>query len=165
MGRSAVTFGGAVLWLALALAAWPVPTEAADVATGSVVGRVTALRKGMPATAEASWKVRFTSQSGGMEPLEVPLKNGVYETPQLPVGAYQVQVVDAFGQPVGAPQPVTLSAGAIRVDLRVEVVQAAGGDDDRSRWKVLAIVGGAAAALALAAGGGGSDAPPASPSR
>jgi hypothetical protein len=75
-------------------------------------------------------------------------------------GAYDVQVVDAFGQAIGATQTVVLKEGAIRVDLRVEQ-PAAGTPQDRSRWKVVAIVGGAAAALALAGGGGDS----ASPSR
>jgi hypothetical protein len=163
MGRSTITFRGTALWLAVALLVPAPPLRSADQPTGSVVGRVTALHKGMPAPAEASWKVRFTSQAGGLEPVEAPLRNGVYETPELPVGAYQVQVVDAFGQPIGAPQPVTLQAGAIRLDLRIEVFTSGGGREERSRWKVVAIVGGAVAALALVAGGG-SDGAPASPS-
>jgi hypothetical protein len=140
-----------------------VPAPAAEGATGSAVGRVTALHKGMPAPADSSWKVRFTPRAGGGEPVELPLKDGVYETPELPVGTYDVQVVDAFGQAVGAPQSVVLGPGATRADLRVEMAKAGTAEqgDRGGNWKVWAIVGGAAAALALAAGGGdgGSDAP------
>ena len=137
------------------------PTFAAEEATGSAMGRVTALHKGMPGLADPSWKVRFTPRTDGGAPVELPLKDGVYETPPLPVGTYDVQVVDAFGQAVGAPQAVVLTAGAIRADLRVET----GPDGEKkSSWKVWAIVGGAAAALALAAGGGnGGNDTPASP--
>ena len=139
-----------------------VPASAAE-ATGSVVGRVTALQKGMPAPVDSSWKVRFTPRDGGGQPIELPLKDGVYETPELPVGTYDVQVVDAFGQAVGAPQSLVLGPGATRADLRVEMAKAGTAEqgDKGGSWKVWAIVGGAAAALALAAGGGdgGSDAP------
>jgi hypothetical protein len=135
------------------------PAPAAAEATGSAVGRVTALHRGMPAVADSSWKVRFTPRAAGGEPVELPLTDGTYETPELPVGAYDVQVVNAFGQPVGAPQAVVLTPGVIRADLRVEMGPEGG--EGKSSWKVWAIVGGAAAALALAAGGGdgGSDAP------
>ena len=140
-----------------------VPAPAAEGATGSAVGRVTALHKGMPAAADPSWKVRFTPQAGGGEPIEIPLEDGVYQTPELPVGSYEVRIVDAFGQPVGGAQTVVFTPGAFRADLRVEVgdTPAGQGGDRKSTWKVWAIVGGAAAALALAAGGGdgGSDAP------
>ena len=134
------------------------PVAAAEGQTGSAIGRVTALHKGMPGTADPSWKVRFTPPAGAGEPIELPLKDGVFETPELPVGSYQVQVVNAFGQPVGQPQTVVLTPGAMRADLRVET---AGQADKGGSWKVWAIVGGAAAALALAAGGddGGSDTP------
>jgi hypothetical protein len=140
-----------------------VPASAAEGATGSAVGRVTALHKGLPAVADPSWKVLFTSRTGGTDPVELSLKDGVYETPELPVGTYDVQVVDAFGQPVGEPQAVVLTPGAIRADLRVEAGKAgtAAQADGGPNWKVWAIVGGAAAALALAAGGsdGGGDSP------
>ena len=154
------------LILTAALLGGSSPVLAAEGGTGSAVGRVTVLRKGMPSTAEPTWKVRFTAQDGKSDPVEVPLKEGVYETPELPVGAYQIQVVDAFGQVVGAPQPVVLTEGAIRADLRLELTKDSGGagatGDKKSTWKVVAIVAGAAAVLALVAGGGDDD-DPASP--
>ena len=150
--------------LMLGLLGATVPARAADEATGSAVGRVTVLRKGTPSSADPSWKVRFTPQAVGAQPLEVPLQDGVYETPELPLGPYQVQVVDAFGQTVGAPQQIVLIAGASRADLRLELNDGEGGaGEKRSAWKVAAIVAGAVAALALAAGGGGDDDSPASP--
>jgi hypothetical protein len=147
--------------LMLGLLGATVPARAAEGATGSAVGRVTVLRKGTPSSADPSWKVRFTPQAEGAQPLEVPLEDGVYETPELPLGPYQVQVVDAFGQAVGAPQQIVLIAGASRADLRLELQDGEGGAG--SGWKVAAIVAGAAAALALAAEGGGDDDSPASP--
>ena len=154
---------GLVAMLTAAVLVGSVPVTAAEGSTGSAVGRVTALHKGMPAMADPSWKVRFTPRAGGGEPVELPLKDGVYETPELPVGTYDVQVVDAFGQAVGAPQSVVLTPGATRADLRVEVLKpgTAAQGEKGPNWKVWAIVGGAAAALALAAGGGdgGSDTP------
>jgi hypothetical protein len=148
-----------------------VPVPAAEAATGSAVGRVTTLHKGVPAQADPTWKVRFTPSAGGGEPIDLPLKDGVYETPELPVGSYQVQLVDTFGTPLGEPQTVVFTPGAFRADFRVEVgsAQVAGqGGEKKSVWKVVAIVGGAAAVLALAAGGGSDDGggdPPASPSQ
>ncbi|HEX5041852.1 MAG TPA: hypothetical protein VFV75_03040 [Candidatus Polarisedimenticolaceae bacterium] len=154
---------GLVAMVTAAMLMAGVPARAAEGGTGSAVGRVTPLHKGSPAVADPSWKVRFTSRTEGAQPIELPLKEGVYETPQLPVGTYDVQVVDAFGQPVGEPQAVVLTPGAIRADLRVEAGKAgtAAQADKGPSWKVWAIVGGAAAALALAAGGsdGGSDLP------
>jgi len=85
----------------------------------------------------------------------------MYETPELPVGTYDFQVVDAFGQALGASQTVVLTPGAIRADLRIEVGAPQG--EKKSNWKVWAIVGGAAAALALAAGDGDGGGAPASP--
>ena len=144
------------------------PTSAATgAATGAALGRVVALRKGMPGVADPTWKVRFSPKAGG-EPIDVPLHAGVYETPDLPEGAYDVLVVDAFGQPIGNTQVVVIRPGATRVDLQVEMVGSNGGTGtasaDRRRFKVVAIVGGAAAALAIAAGGGGGSEPAGSPS-
>jgi hypothetical protein len=152
---------GLVAMLTAAVMVWGAPLPAVEGTSGSAVGRVTALHKGTPATADPTWKVRFSPQAGGGDPIELPLNDGVFETPELPVGSYQVQVVNAFGQPVGAPQTVVLTPGAIRADLRVEAPAPAAQADKGSNWKVWAIVGGAAAALALAAGGGdgGSDTP------
>lgn len=150
---------GLVAMLTAVLVMGSVPGTAAEGTTGSAVGRVTALHKGTPAAADPSWKVRFTPRAGADGPVELPLKDGVFETPELPVGNYDVQVLNAFGQAVGESQTVVLTPGTIRTDLRVEV-EAAQAEKGAS-WKVWAIVGGAAAALALAAGGGdgGSDAP------
>jgi hypothetical protein len=155
-----------VAMLVAAMVIGSVPVPAAEAATGSAVGRVTTLHKGVPAQADPSWKVRFTPSAGGGEPVELPLKDGVYETPELPVGSYKVQLVDTFGKPLGEPQTVVFTPGAFRADLRVEVGsdQAAGqGGDKKSTWKVVAIVAGAAAVLALVASGGSDDSP-ASPS-
>ena len=153
---------GLVAMLTAVLVMGGVPATAVEGTTGSAVGRVTALHKGMPAAADPSWKVRFTPHAGGDAPVELPLKDGVFETPELPVGTYDVQVLDAFGQAVGESQTVVLTPGTIRADLRVEVGKAGAAQAEKgANWKVWAIVGGAAAALALAAGGsdGGSDAP------
>ena len=153
---------GLVAMVAAVLVMNGVPATAVEGTTGSAVGRVTALHKGMPAAADPSWKVRFTPRAGGDAPVELPLTDGVFETPELPVGTYDVQVLDAFGQAVGESQTVVLTPGTIRADLRVEVGKAGAAQAEKgANWKVWAIVGGAAAALALAAGGsdGGSDAP------
>ncbi|HET9300056.1 MAG TPA: hypothetical protein VFO11_08925, partial [Candidatus Polarisedimenticolaceae bacterium] len=77
---------GLVAVLAAVLVMGGVPATAAGGATGSAVGRVTALHKGMPAAADPSWKVRFTAHGGVGTPVELPLKDGVFETPELPLG-------------------------------------------------------------------------------
>ena len=155
-----------VAMLVAAMVIGSVPVPAAEAATGTAVGRVTTLNEGVPAQPDPTWKVRFTPRAGGGVPVELPLKDGVYETPELPVGSYEVQLVDTFGKPLGAPQTVVFTPGAFRADLRVEVGrdQAAGqGGDKKSTWKVVAIVAGAAAVVALVAGGDDDDSP-ASPS-
>jgi hypothetical protein len=116
----------------------------------------------MPAPADSQLEGALHSPRRRGQPIELPLKDGVYETPELPVGTYDVQVVDAFGQAVGAPSP---SCSAPAPPVRTCASRWEGRDgrkgDKGGSWKVWAIVGGAAAALALAAGGGdgGSDAP------